>query len=169
MTDKVTLKTEPAVLKEFCDGDVWQIEWPRSPLHYHTYGMLTPYFKGLTEGVLKGTRCLNPGCPISKGEGLAWIPPRADCPDCHQPMTWVDIENPVGEVYAYTLVERGGAGLEIELPYYQIDILMDGVTTIPKGYLVDRGVDIKMGTKVKAGFRTENPTHTCLDIFWTLA
>jgi uncharacterized OB-fold protein len=169
-TKKVQLKTEPAKVKEEVNGAAWVIEWPRAPMHYHTYGLLTPYFKGLTKGELMATRCMNPKCPISKGDGLLWIPPRADCPDCHQPMEWVKMDNPVvGEVYAYTWVERGGEGLEIEPPYYQIDIALDGVTTIPKGYLVDRDVKLKIGDKVKACFRTDAPTNTCLDIYWTMA
>ena len=47
-----------------------------------------PLLQGLTEGKLRGTNCVNPKCPITKGEGELWIPPRADCPDCHQPMVW---------------------------------------------------------------------------------
>lgn len=168
-TNPVKLKTEPSVLKKAEDGSYWVIEWPRSPMHYHTYGLLTPYFEALTRGKLMATRCTNPDCPISRGDGLLWLPPRADCPDCHQRMEWVEMPNPVtGEVYAFTYVERGGWGLEIECPYYQIDIAIDGVTTIPKGYLVDRGHELRIGDKVKACFQ-EQPTNTCLDIYWTLA
>jgi len=36
----VIRETEPATV----------IEWPRSLTHVHTYGMLSPFFKGLTEG-----------------------------------------------------------------------------------------------------------------------
>ncbi len=30
------------------------IEWPRSITHIHTYGMLSPFFKGLREGTIDG-------------------------------------------------------------------------------------------------------------------
>ena len=72
------------------------------------------------------TRCINPECPIGKGKGELWLPPRADCPDCHQPMVWEEVKNPEGYIYAYTYVERGGTGLEIECPYYQIDVKIEG-------------------------------------------
>jgi uncharacterized OB-fold protein len=151
------------------EGDAWVLHFPRfgqEGTHYHTYGLLTPYFKGLTKGQLLATRCVNPSCPISKGNGELWLPPRADCPDCHQPMTWSEIKDPRGYVYTYTYVERGGTGLEIPCPYYQIDVKIEGVGTIIKSYLQGPG-PVKIGDKVKARFRTgSGATHTCLDLYW---
>jgi uncharacterized OB-fold protein len=153
-------------------GDAWVIEIPRfgpEGTHYHTYGLLTPYFKGLATGRLLATRCVNRRCPISNGNGELWLPPRADCPDCHQPMVWSEIVKPEGYVYAYTYVERGGTGLEIACPYYQIDVKIDGVCTIVKSYLEGRG-PVKIGDRVKAAFRSgADATHTCLDLFWVPA
>jgi uncharacterized OB-fold protein len=150
-------------------GDVWVLRFPRfgeDGTHYHTYGMLTPYFQGLAQGRLMATRCANPGCPISHGDGELWLPPRADCPDCHQPMVWRQVEDPRGYVYTYTYVERGGTGLELPCPYYQIDVKMDGVATILKSYLVGTG-PVRIGDRVRAGFRTgADATHTCLDLYW---
>jgi uncharacterized OB-fold protein len=169
MDDRVRLNTTPS--KITAANGVWLLHFPRfgaEGTHFHTYGMLTPYFEGLSEGRLMATRCVNPRCPIGKGDGERWLPPRADCPDCHQPMVWEEIKNPTGYIYAYTWVERGGTGLEIECPYYQIDIKIEGVCTILKGYLLDR-TPIKIGDKVKAGFRAGSEvTHTCLDIYWEL-
>ena len=153
------------------EGEAWILHVPRfgaEGMHYHTYGLLTPYFKGLVEGRLLGTRCVNPACPISKGKGELWLPPRADCPDCHQPMQWGEVEDPRGTIYSYTYVERGGQGLEIPCPYYQIDVKIEGVATILKSYLDGPG-PVKIGDKVKARFRTGTAaTHTCLDIWWVL-
>lgn len=167
--DKVRLHTTPSEITEA--NGAWLLHFPRfgkDGQHFHTYGLLTPYFKGLGEGRLMATRCVNPTCPVSRGDGERWLPPRADCPDCHQPMAWDEIENPSGYIYAYTWVERGGTGLEIECPYYQIDVKIEGVCTILKGYLLDR-TSIKIGDKVRARFRTgPEATHTCLDIAWEL-
>ena len=169
MARKVKLDTAPAQID--VTGDAWVLHLPRfgkAGEHFHTYGLLTPYFKGLTEGHLMATRCVSPGCPVSKGAGHLWLPPRADCPDCHQPMVWKEIAKPTGYVYAYTYVERGGMGLEIECPYYQIDVKIDGVCTIAKGYLVDRR-PIAIGDRVRARFRTgSDATHTSLDVYWEL-
>ncbi len=169
MSKPVSLQTAPSVVDAV--GDAWVVHIPRfgeEGTHYHTYGLLTPYFKGLAEGRLLGTRCVHPACPISRGNGELWLPPRADCPDCHQPMVWNEIEDPTGYIYTYTYVERGGTGLEIPCPYYQIDVKMEGVCTIVKSYLNGLG-PIKIGDKVRAHFRTgTRATHTCLDLYWEL-
>lgn len=150
-------------------GGSWVLHVPRfgeEGTHFHTYGQLTPHFEGLSEGRLRATRCLNPSCPISRGEGELWLPPRADCPDCHQPMSWKEIEDPRGYVYTYTYVERGGTGLELPCPYYQIDVKLEGVCTIVKSYLSGPG-PVRIGDKVRARFRTgPDATHTCLDLYW---
>ena len=170
MKHSVKLLTEPSKITK--EGDVWILHNPRfgeEGMHYHTYGQLTPFFQGLTEGKLLGTKCTNLKCPISHGAGELWIPPRADCPDCHQPMVWGQVKSPRGYIYSYTYVERGGTGLEIECPYYQIDVKVDGVCSIIKSYLLDRK-PIKIGDKVQAGFHTgTQSTHTCLDLYWRLA
>jgi uncharacterized protein len=157
----------PSVVDEV--GEAWVVRVPRfgeEGTHYHTYGMLTPYFRGLTAGRLMATRCANPRCPVARASGEAWLPPRADCPDCHQPMAWTEIEDPRGYVYAYTYVERGGTGLELPCPYYQIDVKVPGVCTILKSYLVGPG-PVRIGDKVRARFRTgRDATRTCLDLFW---
>jgi uncharacterized protein len=169
MADKVQLRTTASKITPF--KDVWVLHVPRfgeEGTHHHTYGLLTPYFKGLTEGRLMATRCIHPGCPIGRGKGELWVPPRADCPDCHQPMVWEEVKNPNGYIYAYTYVERGGTGLEIECPYYQIDVKIEGLCTIVKSYLLDRK-PIKIGDRVRAGFRTgKNATNTCLDLYFEL-
>jgi len=169
MSDKVQLKTTPAKITPI--DDAWILHMPRfgeEGTHLHTYGILTPYFKGLKEGRLMATRCTHSGCPIGKGDGERWLPPRADCPDCHQPMVWEEIKDPTGYIYAFTYVERGGTGLEIECPYYQIDVKIEGVCTMIKSYLLDRK-PIQIGDRVRAGFLTgADATNTCLDLYWEL-
>ena len=169
MSKRVQLTGSPSEITR--EGDAWLLHLPRfgkEGTHYHTYGLLTPYFEGLTKGRLMATRCVNRSCPIGGGKGDSWLPPRADCPDCHQPMEWLTIDEPSGYIYSYTYVERGGTGLEIEPPYYQIDVKMEGVATILKSYLLDRK-PIKIGDRVRAVFRTgENATNTSLDLAWEL-
>lgn len=171
MSDRVKLNTVKSEINE--KGGAWVLTWPRvgdeRGNHRHTYGMLTPYFQGLVEGKLTGTRCINPKCPIYKGDGEIWLPPRADCPDCHAPMEWAEVKNLEGYIYTYTFVERGGTGLEIECPYYQIDVKLPGVCSIVKSWLVNRDKPIKIGDRVRARFHTgKDATNTCLDLYWEL-
>ena len=137
------------------------IEWPRSITHIHTYGMLSPFFEGLREGRLMATRCPNERC----SEKRLWIPPRAHCPDCHTEMTWETLPNPViGKIYTFTEVVYAGTGIELSTPYWQVDVEIPGLTTIPKSYLLHGKPSI--GMKVKAEFRTKKPTNTVLDYYW---
>jgi uncharacterized protein len=137
------------------------IQWPRTIVHHHTYGLLSPFFEGLKKGVLRATRCNNPDCE----EKRFWLPPRADCPDCLKRMGWKELKNPViGEIFTYTHVEYPGNGIEISYPYYQIDVKIPGAATVMKGYLT-KG-EAKIGMKVKACFRTKGSTNTILDLYW---
>jgi uncharacterized OB-fold protein len=143
------------------DDAAMVVKYPRSGVHNHTYGKLTPFFRSLKQGKLMATKCVNPKCE----ENRMWLPPRADCPDCNQPMDWVEIPNPViGTVHTYAKVVYAGAGIELETPYYQIDVELPGCCTIFKGYL-SHGT-AKIGMKVQAVFNTKNPTNTILDIYW---
>jgi uncharacterized OB-fold protein len=137
------------------------IEWPRNLVHYHTYGQLSRFFEELKKGKLFATHCVNSKCFEKK----LWIPPRADCPDCHQPMEWQELPKPViGEIFTFTRVEYPGEGIELSTPYWQIDVEIPGLATIPKSYLLYGKPHI--GMKVKAGFRTRKPTNTILDLYW---
>jgi uncharacterized protein len=137
------------------------IEWPRSLTHVHTYGMLSPFFEGLRKGELRATLCPNKNCP----EKRLWIPPRAHCPDCHTEMTWKPLANPViGKIYTFTEVVYAGTGIELSTPYWQVDVEIPGLATIPKSYLLYGKPSI--GMKVKAEFRTKTPSNTVLDYYW---
>jgi uncharacterized OB-fold protein len=166
---RVRLRTRPSEIDRIKGR--WILHFPRfgkEGTHYHTYGELTPYFEGLKKGRLMATRCVNAGCPVSKGHGELWLPPRADCPDCHRPMKWERILKPAGYIYTFTKVERGGTGLEIETPYYQVDVKIPGVATIVKSWLLDRK-PVRIGDRVHAVFRKgPEATHTCLDLCFEL-
>jgi hypothetical protein len=141
------------------DQKAWVIRWPRSLEHHHTYGLLTPFFKGLTEGKLLATKCNNPQCE----EQSTWLPPRADCPDCYGRTEWLEVPTQ-GKIYAFTMLDYTGIGIEMKSPYWQIDVEIEGVDTIFKGYLIEGKP--YTGMPVRAKFRTDNPTHTILDIYW---
>ena len=137
------------------------IDFPRSINHIHTYGLLSPFFEGLRKGELRATRCPNSKC----AEKRLWLPPRAHCPDCYTEMVWETLPKPViGKIYTFTQVVYAGIGVELSTPYWQIDVEIPGLATIPKSYLLYGEPHI--GMKVKAEFRTKNPTNTVLDYCW---
>jgi uncharacterized protein len=147
----IVRQTEPATV----------IEWPRTLTHVHTYGMLSPFFEGLRKGELRATFCPNEHC----AEKRLWIPPRGHCPDCHTEMLWKTLSNPVtGTIHTFTQVVYAGTGIELSTPYWQVDVEIPGLATLPKSYLV-RGRPF-IGMKVRAEFRTKHPTNTVLDYYW---
>jgi uncharacterized OB-fold protein len=150
---------EPATVRQTEPATV--IEWPRTLTHVHTYGMLSPFFEGLRKGELRATFCPNDGCP----EKRLWIPPRGHCPDCHTEMLWKPLPNPVtGTIHTFTQVVYAGNGIELSTPYWQVDVEIPGLATLPKSYLA-RGKPF-IGMKVRAEFRTKDPTNTVLDYYW---
>lgn len=129
-----------------------------------SFGLLSPFFEGLTKGKLMATRCPNKECE----ENRMWLPPRAHCPDCYNRMRWVEIKQPViGRVYAYTLVDYAGIGVELKTPYWQIDVELPGLATVFKGYL-SKGKP-EPGDRVIARFRKgREATNSILDIYWEM-
>src|SRR3989344_6960733 len=131
--ERVKFIGKPSEVEQKESGMV--IKWPRTLVHHHAYGQLSRFFEGLKRGRLFTTRCSNPKCPIQPAK--LWLPPRADCPDCHQPMEWVELSRPViGEIFTFTRVEYPGEGVELSTPYWQIDVKIPGLCTVPKSYLL---------------------------------
>ena len=127
--------------------------------HIHTYGGLSKFFEGLRESKLLGTRCTNGSCEESR----IWLPPRVYCPDCLQPMQWVEAPQK-GEIHTHTTVEYPGSNFKLTTPCPLISVSLDGVCTKLMSYMIE-GTP-KIGMDVQAWFRTENPTHTILDLAW---
>ena len=75
------------------------------------------------------------------------------------------LPNPViGTIHTFTQVVYAGTGIELSTPYWQVDVEIPGLATIPKSYLLYGKPYI--GMKVKAEFRTKKPTNTVLDYYW---
>jgi uncharacterized protein len=130
--------------------------------HIHTYGGLTPFFVGLRQGKLMGTRCANRACP----EKRIWLPPRPYCPDCLDKAEWVEAPT-VGEIYTHTTVLYPGAAFKLSTPCPLISVSLEGVGTKLMSYLKEG--EPRIGLPIKAVFRTEHPTNTILDLAWVPA
>ena len=146
---------------EILSDDRLVIKNPKHWFHIHSYGQLTPFFHGLREKKLLGTRCTDPHC-----ETRAWLPPRAHCPDCLQPAEWVELPQ-VGKIFTHTTIEYPGALFKLSTPCPLITVEIDGVCTKPMSYLLEG--EPKIGLPVRAWFRIDNPTNTILDLAWVPA
>jgi uncharacterized OB-fold protein len=147
--------------------DPMVVEKPRAPIHIHTYGGETPFFKGLTEGRLMGTFCENPGCDPSGQTGYCYLPPRVYCPDCSEKMEWVDLTEKAKEtakVHTHITVKHPGAFNRVPMPCELISVEIDGVVTVLMSQLT--GGKPEIGMRIEPLFNTTNPTFTILDLAW---
>lgn len=137
---------------------------PRDMTYMHSYGGEAPFFQGIAEGVLRGTRCDNKKCET---KGSVYLPFRIFCPDCLKRMTIVDLTQTARDtaiVHSFMVTERTGAFNTLEKPIKFINVEFDGVCTILMGY-VSVG-EPAMGMRVVPIFRTKNPTYTITDLSW---
>ncbi|MCU0662336.1 MAG: hypothetical protein MUC50_08425 [Myxococcota bacterium] len=147
--------------------DPMVIEKPRAPIHIHTYGGETPFFKGLTEGRLMATKCANGKCDPSGKEGYFHLPPRVYCPDCSEKMEWhdvTDLARRTAKVHTHITVERPGAFNRVPMPCELISVEIEGVATVIMSQL--RGAKPEIGMPIQPEFNTTNPTFTILDLSW---
>lgn len=171
---KVTLVegVKPAELvrelfKKQVPQEYWVVVNPRGEDHRHSYGGVTPFFKGLTEGKLLGTQCVDLECADT---GI-WLPPRVDCPDCWSKMEWKEVDTSEAKVYTHSTINYPGAGFKAEnksgggVPLIWLEI--PGVATNLMSYLSEFGEgEPYIGMRVRPVFRTENPTLSILDLAW---
>ncbi len=130
--------------------------------HHHSYGGLTRFFQGLSQGQLLGTRDPNSDAP----EKRIWLPPRVYCPDTWQKMEWVEVE-PVGRIFTHSSVLYPGAPFRLSVPCSLISVEVEGVCTKIMSYMSEGTPEI--GMPVTARFNTEQPTYTILDLSWVPA
>jgi hypothetical protein len=143
------------------------IEKPRNPVHIHTYGGETPFFKALTQGKLLATRCLNKRCDPSGKAGYLHLPPRVYCPDCLEKMAWEDITDlakRTAKVHTHITVEHPGAFNRVPMPCELISVEIEGVATVLMSQLI--GGKAHIGMRIEPVFNTTTPSFTILDLAW---
>ncbi len=158
------LRADATILRRL---DPMVIEKPRSPIHVHTYGGETPFFKGLSEGRLMATRCCHAACDPSGKEGYFYLPPRIYCPDCLEKTQWADITGravKTAKIHTHITVENPGAFNRVPIPCELISVEIEGVTTLIMSQLI--GARPEIGMPIGPVFETESPTFTILDLAW---
>jgi len=128
----------------------------------HSYGGEAPFFAGIAEGKLLGTRCDNKDCEY---KGTVHLPFRIHCPDCLKKMTVVDLTDlaqKTAKIHSYIVTSRTGAFNTLDKPIKFIDVEFEGVATILKSYQL--AGDPSIGARVVPIFRTKSPTYTITDL-----
>jgi len=130
----VLFSVDPVIIKQHYEID-----------YIHSYAQDSPFFRGLSEGRLLGSKC--PRCDYTYGT------PRAHCMRCGSKTKWVDLPLE-GRVHTYTTCYFGGEEFLKETPFHLILVEFDGVDTLFLSRLI--GVEpgeIEVGMRVRAQFR----------------
>ncbi len=87
----------------------------------HSYAQDSPFFVGLSQGRLLGSRCT--ACRYM------YATPRAHCMECGAPTTWETLP-PTGRVHTFTVCYYGGESFLKETPFLLVLVEFDQVNTL---------------------------------------
>ena len=124
------------------------IKQPYQIDYIHSYGQDSPFFAGLANRTLLGTRCAK--C------GYKYATPKLHCMDCGSECDWFELPQ-VGAVHTFTVCYFGSEEFLKETPFVLILVEWSGVNTLFLSRLL--GVDPLtpsldwVGMKVRAKFR----------------
>ena len=141
-------------------GDLVGITNPRYLVHTHSYGGEAPFFAGIAEGKLLGTKGKDPN-----GKEEIYIPFRIYHPDTLDRMEIVDmteVANKTATVHSFMVSERTGAFNTLDKPIRFVNVEFEGVCTILMSYLLLG--DPEIGMKIRPIFKTKAPTYTITDL-----
>jgi uncharacterized protein len=132
---------------------------PYSIQYIHSYAEDTPFFLGLSEGHLRGSKCSNPQC------AFVYATPRSHCMVCGNPTGWVDLPN-VGRVHSWTTCHFGSEAFLKETPYNLALIEFAGAGSLLLARLKDCvESEIYVGMPVEARFDPE-PKYSITDVWF---
>ncbi len=142
----VLFNTDPIIIKDHYEID-----------YLHSYAQDSPFFAGLANGRLLGSRCTR--C------GKVYATPRAHCMDDGAETEWRELPTR-GRVHSITTCYYAGQAFLQDTPYTLILVEFDGVDTLMLSRLV--GADLletHIGTVVEARFR-RNSKFNASDLYF---
>ncbi len=122
------------------------IRHPYSVEYLHSYGQDSPFFAGIANKKLLGTRC-GP-CRYT------YATPRLHCANCGGETHWTELPQG-GRVHTFTTCYYGSEEFLKETPFHLILVEFDGVDTLLLARMigVESPEDIRIGMRVRARFR----------------
>jgi uncharacterized protein len=135
------------------------IRYPYSVEYIHSYAEDSPFFLGLAQGKLLGSRCTAKGC------GFRFATPRSHCMVCGQPTAWFDL--PLrGRLHSWTTCHFGSEAFLKETPYNLALVEFEGADSVLLVRLKDCvESEIYVGMPVVARF-SDKPQYLVTDVWF---
>jgi uncharacterized OB-fold protein len=138
------------------------IKSPYQINYIHSYAEDTPFFLGLSEGKLRGSKCSNASC------GFVFATPRGHCMVCGEPTGWIDLP-PKGRIHSWTTCRFGSEAFLKETPYNLALVEFDGAGSLLLVRLKDAvESDLYIGMPVEARF-DPHPRYSITDVWFVPA
>ena len=135
------------------------IRFPYAINYIHSYAEDSPFFLGLAEGRLRGSKCRKPKC------GFVYATPRSHCMVCGAPTEWIDLP-PKGRLHSWTTCHFGSEAFLKETPYNLGMVEFDGVGSLLLVRIKDAvESDLYVGMPVEARF-DPNPKYSITDVWF---
>jgi uncharacterized OB-fold protein len=131
--------------------------------YIHSYGQDSPFFAGLANGRLLGTKCTS--C------GYVQVTPKLHCQECGSECEWVELPGE-GRIHTFTVCYFGSEEFLKETPFMLVLVEFEGAKTLMLSRLM--GIDPSkaslnlIGKKVKARFK-RNSKFKPTDVYFVLA
>ena len=123
----------------------------------HSYAQDSPFFVGLSKGVLLGSRCT--GCDYM------YATPRAHCMECGGPTTWEQLPR-TGRIHTFTVCHYGGESFLKETPFLLVLVEFDQVNTLFLSRLKGMAPEeVRIGLPIRPRFST-TPKFKVTDVWF---
>jgi uncharacterized OB-fold protein len=145
----ILFNTDPIIVKHHYEVD-----------YLHSYAQDSPFFAGLANRKLLGSRCA--ACSIT------YATPRGHCMECGGATEWVELPQS-GRVHTYTTCHFGGEAFLKETPFTLVLVEFDGVDTLFLSRLLGaEAAEVSIGMPVRARF-LRNSKFKATDVYFVPA
>ncbi len=126
--------------------------------YIHSYAQDSPFFAGLSRGVLLSTKC--------KSCKYKYATPRSHCMYCGSETAWFELPE-TSKIHTWTTCYYGSEAFLKETPYNLVLVEFDGVDTLFLSRLIGmKEKEIKIGMNIKARF-IRNSKFKVTDVYFT--
>jgi uncharacterized protein len=151
-----------AIFKDAQGIEALVVKSPYSIQYIHSYAEDSPFFLGLAEGKLLGSRCTSKSC------GMVYATPRGHCMECGAPTEWRELPK-TGRVHSWTTCRFGSEAFLKETPYNLALIEFEGADSVLLVRLKDCvESDLYVGMPVEARF-SPTPQYSITDVWFVPA